>query len=195
MFFDDFPFLWEKFEEDDILLRHGRKPLWTNEDKYFTDDFFWVFMIEKISLAYRKALARDPEGFSRTTKVIEFARGGEKGYATSLPAMCDEILEKAVVMYVKVPYEVSFARNRRRARPGEEDSILYHSLPDEKMEFYYKTDDWATFTGGKNEGVVDVRGRKIPFVNFINDPEQTDDPARLGPFMTDTLARLPSREG
>jgi len=23
-----------------------------------------------------------------------------------------------------------------------EDSILYHSLPDEKMEFYYRTNDW-----------------------------------------------------
>lgn len=194
IFFDDFPYLWEKFEEDDILEKHGKKRLWTDENNYFTNDWFWVFMIEKINLAYRKELARHPDDFGRFTKVIEFARGGPEGYGSCLPVLCDEILDRASIVYVKVPYEVSVARNRRRARPGMEDSILYHSLPDEKMEFYYKVDDWESLTGGDDQGYVKVRGREIPFTNFVNDPEQTDDAAKLGPFLASTLSRTPPRE-
>ncbi len=195
MFLDDFPFLWEKFEEDDILARHGRPRLWTDDAKYFTDDFFWILMIEKLNLVFRKALARDPDGFGRSTKVIEFARGGSGGYETSMAALCDEITSRAGIVYVKVPFEVSVARNRRRARPGQEDSILHHSLPDEKMAHYYRVDDWDTITGGADEGRVKVGGRNIPFVNFINDPEQTDDDTKLGPFLEATLRRMPSRQG
>jgi hypothetical protein len=186
---DDFPYLWEKFEEDRILAEHGRDRLWTDERGYFTDDFFWVFMIEKINLTYRKELAKDPDGFASRTKIIEFARGGAEGYATALGALCDEVLERARILYVKVPYEVSAARNRRRARPGMEDSILHHSLPDEKMEFYYKVDDWANVTGDVDQGAVEIRGRKIPFVNFINEPELTDDPAKLEPALTEALKK------
>jgi hypothetical protein len=193
--FDDFPYLWEKFEEDDILERHGRARLWTDERKYFTDEFFWVFMIEKLNLAYRKQMAQDGEEFDRRTKVIEFARGGPQGYAASLDALCDEIVDRASIVYVKVPFEVSFARNRRRARPGQEHSILHHSLPDEKMTFYYKIDDWEELTGGEDRGVVRRDGRTLPFVNFVNEPEQTDDPARLGPFLAATLSRLPGGRG
>jgi hypothetical protein len=187
---DDFPFLWEKFEEDRILVEHGRGRLWTDDDLYFTDDFFWIFMIEKINLAYRKALARDPEGFSARTKVIEFARGGTEGYARSLGALCDEILDRASILYVKVPYEESERRNRRRARPGEEDSILHHSLPDEKMKHYYLVDDWEAVTGGEDAGQIELRGRKVGFVNFINEPELTDDPAKLAPALSKAVRSL-----
>jgi hypothetical protein len=187
---DDFPFLWEKFEEDRILVDHGRARLWTDDDLYFTDDFFWIFMIEKVNLAYRKELARDPEGFAGRTKIIEFARGGSEGYARSLGALCDEILDRASILYVKVGYEESERRNRRRARPGMEDSILYHSLPDEKMRHYYLVDDWDALTGGRDVGTVELRGRKVPFVNFVNEPELTDDPAKLAPALEGAVASL-----
>jgi len=187
---DDFPFLWEKFEEDRILVDHGRARLWTDDDLYFTDDFFWVFMIEKINLTYRKALARDPAGFSSRTKIIEFARGGTEGYARSLGALCDEILDRASILYVKVPYEESERRNRRRARPGEEDSILYHSLPDEKMRHYYRVDDWEDVTGGRDAGTIELRGREVGFANFVNEPELTDDPAKLAPTLSKAVRSL-----
>jgi len=187
---DDFPFLWEKFEEDRILASHGRPRVWTDDRLYFTDDFFWTLMIEKINLAFRKGLLGDPEGFGGRTKIIEFARGGSEGYARAFATLCDEVAERARILYVKVPYEESERRNRRRARPGLEDSILYHSLPDEKMRHYYRTDDWDRVSGGRASGSIDVRGRKVPFAVFENDPEVTDDPAKLGPALGKALSSL-----
>jgi hypothetical protein len=184
---DDFPFLWEKFEEDRILASHNRPRIWTDADLYFTDDFFWTLMIEKINLAYRKEMARDPS-FSSRTKIIEFSRGGPSGYRSALSTLCPEILDRARLLYVKVPYEVSEARNRRRARPGLEDSILHHSLPDEKIRHYYLVDDWDDLTSSRPSGTLEISSRRIPFAIFPNDPEVTDDPAKLGPTLEKALS-------
>ncbi len=72
---DDFPYVWETFEIDDILTRYGKHRLWTDEKYYFTDPFIWNLYIERINLAYRKKLARDPMIHERVTTLIEFARG------------------------------------------------------------------------------------------------------------------------
>ncbi len=187
---DDFPYLWEKFEEDDILARHGKRRLWTDDRKFMTDDFFWTFMLEKVNLAYRKSMARDPVGFGQRTKIIEFSRGGDRGYEEGLPCLCDEILDRAAILYIKVSFEESLRRNRKRARPGLEDSILYHSLPDEKLRLYYGVDDWDRLSGGRDDGTVEVRGRRLAFANMRNEPEVTDDPAKLGPALLSAFGKL-----
>jgi hypothetical protein len=78
-----------------------------------------------------------------------------------------------------VPYEESVRKNRRRARPGMEDSILYHSLPDEKMEHYYKTNDWEKLTA-TDPNYIKIKGINVPYAAFENMPEKTDDPVKLG---------------
>jgi hypothetical protein len=82
-------------------------------------------------------------------------------------------------MYIRVSYEESVRKNRRRARKGQEDSILYHSLPDEKMDFYYKTNDWDALEA-QDPNHLYVRGFKIPYAVFENEPEKTLDPASIG---------------
>jgi hypothetical protein len=78
-----------------------------------------------------------------------------------------------------VSYEESVRKNRRRARPGEEHSILHHSLPDEKMDFYYKTNDWEKLAA-KDPNYIDVKGFKIPYAVFENEPEKTLDTTLIG---------------
>jgi hypothetical protein len=176
---DDFVYVWETFETDDILSRHGRSRLWTDAKYYFTDPFIWDLYIERISLEYRKKLARDVHYHEGMTVLIEFARGGENGIREALTYLHEEILKRAVLIYIKVSYEESVRKNRRRARTGMEDSILYHSLPDEKMEFYYKTNDWAAIAA-KDSRRVDVKGHRIPYEVFENEPEKTLDPRLIG---------------
>jgi hypothetical protein len=176
---DDFVYVWETFETDDILSRHGKPRLWTDTKYYFTDPFIWDLYIERISLEYRKKLARDVHYHERMTTLIEFARGGENGIREALAHLHEEILKRAVLIYIKVSYEESVRKNRRRARTGMEDSILYHSLPDEKMEFYYKTNDWEAIAA-KDPRRVDVRGHRIPYAVFENEPEKTLDPRLIG---------------
>ena len=187
---DDFLWVWQIFEDDRVWERLGRERLLTDTKLYFKDSFTWNFLIGKINLEFEKHLARDPGFLGAQTVLVEFSRGGEDGFAEAFSYLSDEILKCAVIVYVSVSYEESFRRNRRRAKPGQEDSILYHSLPDEKMEKYYKTNDWEKLAGGKSQGIIQVREHRVPFAAFQNEPEQTDDPAKLGPALEEVFEKL-----
>lgn len=187
---DDFVWVWETFEEDDIRSKHNRPRLHTTPDYHFLDPFVWNLFIEKMNLAVAKQLAREPNFLNDHTVILEFARGGEKGFGTAFSYLSDEILKRAAIVYIAVSYEESVRKNRKRARPGLEDSILYHSLTDEKMKRYYKTNDWDKLSGGKSEGVIEIKGHCVPFAVFQNEPEKTDGPAKLGPALEETFGRL-----
>jgi hypothetical protein len=187
---DDFVWVWQIFEDDRVWERLGRERVLTDSKLYFRDPFVWNFLIGKINLEFEKYLARDKDFLCAHTVLVEFARGGANAFAEAFSYLSDEILERAVIVYVSVPYEESFRRNRRRAKPGQEDSILYHSLPDEKMEKYYKTNDWEELAGGKSQGIIQVREHRVPFAVFQNEPEQTDDPAKLGPALEEVFGML-----
>jgi hypothetical protein len=177
---DDFVWVWETFEDDNIRARHGKPRQDTDENLFFLDPFIWNLYIEKINLEFKKRLARDANYLRDHTTLIEFARGGEDGFAEAFSYLDDEILERGVIAYIRVTYDESVRRNRKRARKGEEDSILYHSLPDEKMEFYYKVNDWEKLSRGQSTGLMDLRGHRVPFAVFENLPEKTDDAQKLG---------------
>ena len=186
---DDFVYVWETFETDDILSRHGKKRLWTDERYYFTDPFIWNLYIERMNLAYRKKLARNPSYHDKKTTLIEFARGGENGIGEALGYLHDDILRRASIMYIRVSFEESVRKNRRRAKRGQEDSILYHSLPDEKMEFYYRTNDWDRLTA-EDPSHIRVRGIDVPYAVFENEPERTLDPLLIGLELQKVTDRL-----
>lgn len=186
---DDFVYVWETFETDDILTKHGKTRKWTDKKYWFKDDFIWNLYIERISLEYRKKLARNPDYHDRTTTLIEFARGGRNGIHQALTYLHEDILSRATLMYIRVSYDESVRKNHRRARKGEEDSILYHSLPDEKMEFYYKTNDWEKLEK-KDSNYIVVKGFKIPYAVFENEPEKTLDPALIGEELERVAAKL-----
>ncbi|MDI6767082.1 MAG: hypothetical protein QME52_09700 [Bacteroidota bacterium] len=186
---DDFVYVWETFEIDDILSKHGKPRIWSDEKYWFKDHFIWNLYIERINLVYRKKLAADSNYHQKTTAVVEFARGGENGFSEAFSYLHEEILKCASIIYIKVAYEESVRKNRRRARPGLEDSILYHSLPDEKMEFYYKTNDWEKLTA-KDPNYIDIRGHKVPYAVFENEPEKTDDPIKLGGELEKATSKL-----
>ena len=176
---DDFVYVWETFEVDDMLTKHGKPRIWTDEKYWFKDDFIWNLYIERINLEYRKKLARNPKYHDSKTTLIEFARGGDNGMYEALSYLHEDILKRASLMYIKVSYEESVRKNRRRARKGQEDSILYHSLPDEKMDFYYKTNDWEKLAA-KSPTYIEVKGFKVPYGVFENEPEKTLDPVLIG---------------
>lgn len=186
---DDFVYVWETFEIDDILTKHGKPRIWTDEKYWFKDHFIWNLYIERINLEYRKKIARDPDYHNAMTTLVEFARGGENGIYEALSHLHEDILKKAALIYIKVPYEESVRKNRRRARPGQEHSILHHSLPDEKMDFYYKINDWDKLEA-KDPDYIEVKGFKVPYAVFENMPEKTDDPAKIAPELERVTKKL-----
>jgi hypothetical protein len=187
---DDFVYVWQTFENDAIRESMGLGRRDTDKALYFLDDSIWDFFIERIDLDLRKKLARDPLFLERHTVMMEFARGGEHGFENAFRHLSDDVLVHAAILYIEVSFEESLRKNRRRYRPDQADSILYHSLEDAKMERYYKDNDWERLSEGHGEGFITVKGHQVPFAVFHNEPEKTLDPQLLGTTLRDVTDRL-----
>lgn len=187
---DDFPFVWETFEIDDILERLGQPRVFTDANYFFKGSYVWNLFIERINLEYRKRLAKDLNFATRETAIVEFSRGGENAFGEAFSLLADEILRRAGIVYINVSYEESFRKNRRRFDPAQADSILFHGLPDKKMEGYYRTNDWEALSSGKKSGRIRIRDFEVPFAVFDNEPEKTDDPAKLGQALEEVFTSL-----
>jgi len=170
---DDFPLLWAWFEEDDLLQKMGKPRLHTTPDGYFSYPHLWDVLIRRLCLEYDKLRAADPALHADRTVVIEFSRGTEHGgYRAAFEHLSDAVLEAASVVYVRVSYEESLRKNRRRFNPDRPHSILEHALPDEKLDRLYRRDDWEELPREPGGSLL-VRGRSIPAAVFENEDDVT----------------------
>jgi hypothetical protein len=189
---DDFPMLWAWFEEDRILSeRLGQPRLHTDANNYFKYPYLWHLLIERLSLEYHKRLRDDPMYHDHATTIVEFSRGSEHGgYAEAFPHLADDLLRRAAVVYVRVSFEESLRKNRRRYNPERPDSILEHAQPDEKLTRHYRDDDWDTFSAGDGESLT-VRSIRLPYVVFENEDDvTTGKPDLLAARLETVLGRL-----
>ena len=189
---DDFPILWAWFEEDDILSkRFGLPRLHSDEDRYFKFQELWHVLIERLSLEYSKKVRDNALYHDHTTALIEFSRGSEHGgYLQAFKHVSHEILERAGIVYVHVPFEESLRKNRRRFNPHKPDSILEHGMTDEKMERLYREDDWTELTSGES-GYLNLHGQRVPYVVFPNEDDvTTGKPAQLADRLQSVLDTL-----
>lgn len=187
---DDFPMLWTWFEEDDLLSRMGHPRLHSTADGYFTHQYLWDVLIERIELEYIKKL-REKDHHQRFTTLVEFSRGSEHGgYRSAFQHLSSDFASRAAILYIDVSWEESLRKNRRRFNPDRPDSILEHGLSDEKMERLYKENDWAEVTAG-NPHFVSISGVPVPFVNFDNADDVTSPQGTaLGQRLENCLALL-----
>jgi len=197
---DDFPILWERFEDDDILEEMGLPRLISNKEfEYngeklpgytFKEKWFWHFLIRKLNLATEKKLRDEPDFFDHKTLLVEFSRGAEHGgFKAAYDHLSERILSRAVTLYIHVTWEESLRKNRRRYNPDRPDSWLEHALEDKKLEMLYKESDWEDFTAGDPD-FLHVKGHKIPYGVFNNMPEKTDDPEKIRPHLAEVMDRL-----
>ncbi|MFH1653643.1 MAG: hypothetical protein ABIE74_06270 [Pseudomonadota bacterium] len=179
---DDFVWLWQKFIEDNLWERLIGKRFHSKRsgNLHIVDDAsLYDFMIEKLNIEAKKLLKND--GFyDEHTLLIEFARGGEKPYLPAMNRFDSEVLKSSVILYVDVSAEESRRRNEARYQEKLKHSVLSHKCPDEDMERFYQSDDWAAITGGKVDGFLKLNGVDVPFVTMNNEPE-SKDPVILGP--------------
>lgn len=183
---DDFPMLWTWFEEDDILEHKlGLPRLHSTPDGYFIYNDLWHLLIERLSLEYAK-FVRDHEDAAAHTVLIEFSRGTEHGgYRAAYTHLSDEILRRAAILYIDVPYEESLRKNRRRFNPDKPDSVLEHGLPDAKLERLYREVDWEQVSAGDPDAIP-INGFKVPYAVF---PNADDVTTTLGPAFEERLER------
>ena len=189
---DDFPILWNWFEEDEILSEtFGLPRLHSDEQGYFKYRQLWHVLIRRLNLDYAKKVRDAASYHDHTTALIEFSRGSQHGgYAEAFQHVSDEILERAGIVYVRVPFEESLRKNRRRFNPEKPDSILEHGLSDEKMERLYRDDDWAAVAPGES-GRLSVRGQRVPYAVFPNEDDvTTGKPDELAARLEAVLGKL-----
>jgi len=169
--FDDFPMLWTWFEEDELLETVFKRPrLHTTPAGYFLHNDLWHLLIRRLNLEYikwRRDIGDDG------TAIIEFARGSDHGgYRTALAHFEKNLLEEAAVLYVDVSYEDSLRKNRARFNHERPDSILEHSLSDEKMDRLYKDCDWEHISANDDQTFT-INGVHIPYAIFPNEDDIT----------------------
>ncbi|MBD3334346.1 MAG: hypothetical protein GF355_02420 [Candidatus Eisenbacteria bacterium] len=186
---DDFMYVWQMFEEDAVRARYGKPRVYTDEKLYWLDPWIWNLLIEKINFAFQKRVKEDPEVLKNETTIVEFSRGGESGYREALEILDPRIRREAVLLYIDVSFEESLRKNRRRFNPERADSVLEHSVPDEKMEYYYSVDDFHRLAAASPTH-LEIGDTRIPYTTLPNEPEVTLDPALLGPALEKAFGRL-----
>jgi hypothetical protein len=177
---DDFPWLWEKFQEDARWEKAGYERLYTYE--YMPGNpgmapkgaklFDWC-MHKFNDVIGTQYLPRD-EFYRDSTLLIEFSRGGANGFGRALGMLDPEILAPAAIFYIHVSREESWRRNVARYQEKLKHSILAHMVPRETYDYFYDVNDWETITSRQPSGWIEVNGVAVPFVSMNNEPESTD---------------------
>ncbi len=189
---DDFPWLWERCLDDDAQEARGERRLVserTPEGYNITQPGFRSSLVARFNETIAAKYLANPSFYAEGTLLIEFARGVGDGFRASLERFDPVILRRAAILYIQVSFEESFRRNSARYKPGQEESTLFHKVPDRDMLGFFRDNDWQAITGGAPDGWLDVAAVQVPFVSMNNEPESTD-PAVLGPRYAAALGRL-----
>jgi hypothetical protein len=174
---DDFPWLWDACVADDERETRGEARVVserTPEGYNITKPRFRSSLVDRFNEAISQTYLARPAFYTDGTLLIEFARGVGDGFRDSLERFSPDILTRGAILYISVSFEESFRRNNARYKQGQEESILFHKVPDRDMYGFFRDNDWASITGGAPDGWLDIGGVRVPFVTMNNEPESTD---------------------
>lgn len=176
---DDFPWLWEKFLEDDLWEEAGCERIFSlrygeNYGLNPKSDKLYDLMLARFNHEAAARYLSRPKFYEDGTVIVEFARGGAGSYQHAFSRLSKEILERAAILYVKVSFEESWRRNVARYEEKLKHSILAHMVPRETMDHFYSTDDWDKITSAREYGKLDLKGIQVPFATMSNEPELTE---------------------
>lgn len=165
---DDFPFLWQKFEEDDLWEEVGRGRLCSRragENYAVADPHLWDFLLLRINREITRAPARPGESV-----IVEFSRGGSGAYRRALQRLDRRVLLHGAILYLHVSHEESRRRNLVRYDRALRSEVLTHSVPEEEMARTYAVDDWFDLAPMES-AYLTVQDISVPYVTVLNEPE------------------------
>ena len=191
---DDFPWIWQKFMEDNIWEAAGYERRYSfggdNPGMSKQGEPLLGFCIQKFNVEHEKFQKENRDFFKTGTLFLEFARGNEKAFEKPLNQLSPEILKNSVILFVLVSYKESCRRNEARYQEKLQHSILAHKVPDETMKLFYQTHDWLELTENKTCGYLEIQKTKVPFVTVDNEIEpitREDYAKRYGPALRNLM--------
>jgi len=189
---DDFPWLWEACLDDDARENRGEArgiSERTPEGYNITRPKFRGSLVNRFNGTIATKYLANPAFYDGGTLLIEFARGQPDGFRESLERFDPDILRRGAILYINVSFEESYRRNSARYKKGQEESTLFHKVPDRDMFGFFLHNDWDEMTGGRPDGRIDLAGVSVPFVSMPNEPESSD-PGVLRERYSQALGRL-----
>ncbi|OGQ04658.1 MAG: hypothetical protein A2W61_02350 [Deltaproteobacteria bacterium RIFCSPLOWO2_01_44_7] len=170
---DDFLWLWEKFQEDDLWEKAIGKRWYSKRAEHgyvITDGSILDYCLARFGNEFEKRTQDH-----KTTTFIEFARGkGDGGYQYALNKLSEDVLKDAAVLFIFTSYEEATRRNGARFQEKLKHSVLAHKVPEEDMIRFGKEIDWPEITNNAPGGYLKVRNFKLPFITMNNEPELKD---------------------
>lgn len=178
---DDFLWLWEKFEDDDVWEEMGLPRLYSkiSEHAYVVKGKeILEFMFHKFNFVIGKKYLKDEKFYADSTLFIEFARGSEVdgGYKRALSLLSEDVLKRAAVLYIDVSFEESNRRNTARYEAKLKHSVLAHKVPEEDVIRFSRSTDWHELTNNRESGTLKIGSVELPFVTMKNEPELAPGP-------------------
>ena len=152
-----------------------------------TNSDMWEFLIRRLGQQVNAVISTSGALADRTL-IVEFARGGSRGYTDAFSQLSPEILKRAVILYVSVSFEESWRRNVARYDEKKRSGLLTHSVPHAEMEATYGIDDWFDIAHDPH-GTMTTQGIEVPYATMNNEPE-SKDPRILGPRYAAALDEL-----
>ncbi len=192
---DDFPWIWEKFQDDVIWEKAGYERLYSEEYMPGNPGMaprgakLYDFCMHKFNEVITQQYLGREDFYRDSTLLIEFSRGGPDGFGRALRTLDRAILDPSAIFYIDVSREESWRRNVARYQEKLRHSILAHMVPRTTYDYFYDDNDWANLTGDRAAGWLEINGLGVPFVTMNNEPESTD-PVVLEERYGSALGRL-----
>ncbi len=187
---DDYPLVASLFRVDDACELAGMERIHTRKQDLveggFSHSRCWEMLDRHLAAEYMSLVHRRPNLYDEHTVLIECARGGSvdegyplpHGYFSTLGYLPDELLAKAVILYVKVSPEESKRKNAARYDPADPLGTMGHKVPDKVMESDYGCDDiaWMIRAGeaaGREGHIQSPGGLWVPIGVLDNNEDMT----------------------
>jgi hypothetical protein len=179
---DDFPWLWDKFVEDDLWEELGEARRFSRRVPggyvQLEGDQLLDMLMRKFNAVIGREFLSEPAFYDDGTVIIEFARGvADGGFRHAYQQLSEAVLSRAAILYIQVTYAESQRRNDARFEEALAHSVLAHRVPEEGLIRFSAEHDWLELTDGRDSGYLEVKGLQVPFVTMNNEPELKDDGA------------------
>ena len=139
---DDFPKLWAKFQADDEREKNNEPRLYSRktEDGGYkvTNNDMWNELLKEVNEDIKKMEQENRVVF------VEFSRDS---YKTAFKNFDEDVLNKAVAIYIDAPFEVCWERNVARHQKAVKAGADDHLVSKEEMEKTYLHDDGKELPG------------------------------------------------